>query len=117
MPDAHVHIAITGAGLSGLGMIEAQIAYLRYRRDHGLATLEPSPHAQAAYVAELDRDTEGSVWTAGGCPSWYVDGTGRTSTLWPGSVRAYQRRLARFEIGDYETELPRRLPEREPVAV
>ena len=53
-------------------------------------------------MAEVDRDTEGSVWTAGGCLSWYVDATGRNSTLWPGSVRAYQRRLARFEIGDYD---------------
>ena len=35
---------------------------------------------------------------AGGCLSWYVDDTGRNSTLWPGRVRAYQRRLARFEI-------------------
>ncbi len=43
--------------------------------------------------------------------------TVRNSTLWPGSVRAYQRRLARFEIGDYDTELPRRLPEREPAVV
>jgi hypothetical protein len=112
----------TGLGHNSvLLMIEAQIAYLRralrYRREHGLATLEPSAEAQAAYVAELDRDTDGSVWTAGGCLSWYVDGTGRNSTLWPGSVRAYQRRLARFEIGDYDTELPRRLPEREPAVV
>ena len=134
-PRAHLGIAVTGypnlfmllGPNTGLGhnsvllMIEAQVAYLRralrYRREHGLATLEPSAQAQAAYVAELDRDTEGSVWTAGGCLSWYVDDTGRNSTLWPGSVRAYQRRLARFEIGDFDTELPRRLPEREPAVV
>ena len=134
-PRAHLGIGVTGypnlfmllGPNTGLGhnsvllMIEAQIAYLRralrYRREHGLGTLEPSAQAQAAYVAELDRDTDGSVWTAGGCLSWYVDDTGRNSTLWPGSVRAYQRRLARFEIGDYDTELPRRLPEREPAVV
>lgn len=34
--------------------------------------------------------------------------------LWPGSVRDYQRRLARFEIGDYTTELPRHQPVPEP---
>ncbi|HYZ82367.1 MAG TPA: NAD(P)/FAD-dependent oxidoreductase [Solirubrobacteraceae bacterium] len=131
-PRAHLGMAVAGypnffmllGPSTGLGhnsvllMIEAQIAYLRcalrYRREHGLATLEPTTAAQAAFVAELDRGTEGSVWTAGGCLSWYLDETGRNSTLWPGSVRAYQRRLARFEIGDYETELPRRTPEREP---
>jgi cation diffusion facilitator CzcD-associated flavoprotein CzcO len=134
-PKAHLGMAVSGfpnlfmllGPNTGLGhnsvllMIEAQIAYLkralRYRRDHGLATLEPTPVAQAAYVEEVDRGTSGSVWTAGGCLSWYVDDTGRNSTLWPGTVRDYQRRLARFEIGDYRTELPHPLPEREPALV
>ncbi len=131
-PKAHLGMGVAGypnlfmllGPNTGLGhnsvllMIEAQIAYLRralrYRREHGLSTLEPTAQAQAGYIAAVDRETEGSVWTAGGCLSWYVDRTGRNSTLWPGSVRAYQRRLARFEIGDYDTQLPRHLPEREP---
>jgi hypothetical protein len=53
-----------------------------------------------------------AAWTAGGCLSWYVDETGRNSTLWPRSVRAYQRRLAHLDAGDYVTEAPR--PAREP---
>jgi hypothetical protein len=102
----------TGLGHNSvLLMIESQIAYLRqalrYRREHGLGTLEPTAAAQRAFIAEVDRGTEGSVWTAGGCLSWYVDVTGRNSTLWPGSVRHYQRRLARFAIADYATQ-PRR---------
>ena len=131
-PKAHLGMAVHGfpnlfmllGPNTGLGhnsvllMIEAQIGYLRqalrYRDEHGLSTLEPTAEAQAASVAEMDRGTQGSVWTAGGCLSWYVDGTGRNSTLWPGSVREYQRRLARFEIGDYATELPRPAPAHEP---
>jgi hypothetical protein len=62
-------------------------------------------------VAEVDARTEGSVWTAGGCLNWYVDETGRNSTLWPGSVRAYQRRLAEFDAADWSAELPVRTPE------
>jgi cation diffusion facilitator CzcD-associated flavoprotein CzcO len=134
-PRAHLGMSVPGypnlfmllGPNTGLGhnsvllMIEAQIAYLRralrYRRQHGLGTLEPTERAQAAYIAAVDRGTEGSVWTAGGCLSWYVDATGRNSTLWPGSVRAYQRRLARFEIGDYDTQLPRHLEQREPAYV
>jgi cation diffusion facilitator CzcD-associated flavoprotein CzcO len=134
-PRAHLGMSVPGypnlfmllGPNTGLGhnsvllMIEAQIAYLgralRYRREHGLATLEPTAAAEAAYIADVDRDTEGSVWTAGGCLSWYLDESGRNSTLWPGSVREYQRRLARFEIGDYVTELPRRAPEREPALI
>ena len=134
-PQAHLGMCVTGfpnlfmllGPNTGLGhnsvllMIEAQIGYLRralrYRRDHGLATLEATPLAQRQYVAQLDRDTDGSVWTAGGCLSWYVDASGRNSTLWPGSVRDYQRRLARFEIGDYTTELPSHRPATEPALV
>jgi cation diffusion facilitator CzcD-associated flavoprotein CzcO len=125
---AHLGISVSGfpnlfmllGPNTGLGhnsvllMIEAQIAYLRQLLTHRevgrLAAIEPTPAAQAQYVAEVDAGTEGSVWTAGGCLSWYVDETGRNSTLWPGSVRAYQRRLAEFDADDYRVELPGRTP-------
>ncbi len=45
----------------------------------------------------------GTVWTAGGCSSWYLDSTGRNSTLWPGYVTGFRLRLARFRAGDYVT--------------
>jgi cation diffusion facilitator CzcD-associated flavoprotein CzcO len=122
-PRAHLGMCVAGfpnlflllGPSTGLGhnsvllMIEAQISYLRqalrHRREHGLAALEATAEAQAAYAARLDRDTEGSVWTAGGCLSWYVDATGRNSTLWPNSVRSYQRRVARFDPGDYSAQV------------
>jgi hypothetical protein len=129
-PQAHLGLAVTGfpnfflllGPNTGLGhnsvllMVEAQIDYLRqvlrYRRREGIAAVEPSPDAQARFVAEVDKGTEGSVWTAGGCVSWYVDGTGRNSTLWTGSVRAYQRRLKRFRPGDYRVRRPEQEPGR-----
>jgi cation diffusion facilitator CzcD-associated flavoprotein CzcO len=134
-PKAHLGMGVAGfpnlfmllGPNTGLGhnsvllMIEAQIAYLRqalaHQRDHGLATLEPTPRAQADFIAEVDAGSQGSVWTAGGCLSWYTDATGRNSALWPGSVRHYQRRLARFEPGDYQTTLPRTAPALEPALV
>jgi cation diffusion facilitator CzcD-associated flavoprotein CzcO len=134
-PKAHLGMAVSGfpnlfmllGPNTGLGhnsvllMIEAQIAYLKQVLAHceraGVATLEPTPAAQAGYIQEVDRGTEGSVWTAGGCLSWYVDKTGRNSTLWPGSVRAYQRRLARLDIGDYITTRPTTAPDLTPSLV
>jgi cation diffusion facilitator CzcD-associated flavoprotein CzcO len=125
--QAHLGIAVHGfpnmvmllGPNTGLGhnsvllMIEAQLGYLRrllrYRASHGLATVEPTADAQARFVADVDRGTRGSVWTAGGCVSWYLDRTGRNSTLWPGSVRAYRRRLARFEQTDWRGD-PARPP-------
>ena len=102
-------------------MIEAQVAYIRqalaHRRVNAIGWLEPTPAAQARWVADVDKGTEGSVWTAGGCLSWYTDATGRNSTLWPGSVRAYQRRLREFQPGDYLTSSKQAAPAPERVEV
>src|SRR5579875_301693 len=105
----------TGLGHNSvLLMIEAQIDYLQRLLGHrarvGAAAVEPTPEAQAASVADVDRGTEGSVWTAGGCTSWYLDRTGRNSALWPRSVRAYERRLRRFDPGEYVWVPARRAP-------
>jgi cation diffusion facilitator CzcD-associated flavoprotein CzcO len=134
-PKAYLGLAVAGfpnffmllGPNTGLGhnsvllMVEAQIDYvikaLAHRRAYGLARIEPRPEAQAKFIAEIDEGTRGSVWTAGGCVSWYLDRTGRNSTLWPGSVRAYQRRLARFDPGDYRTTAPTRVPSRVPERV
>jgi cation diffusion facilitator CzcD-associated flavoprotein CzcO len=42
-----------------------------------------------------------TVWMTGGCASWYVDRTGRNSTLWPGSSWSFYRRVSRFRPADY----------------
>jgi cation diffusion facilitator CzcD-associated flavoprotein CzcO len=78
----------TGLGHNSvLLMVEAQPEYvikaLSHRRDQGYATIEPSAGAQTRFVAEVEAGTAGSVWTAGGCVSWYLDSSGRNSTLWP----------------------------------
>lgn len=97
----------TGLGhTSVLLMIEAQIEYLlqalAYLRQHGAAALEPRAEAQAAFVAEVDRRLAGTVWNAGGCRSWYLDQTGRNSTIWPGTTGQFRRRLARFNPAEYQ---------------
>ncbi len=105
----------TGLGHNSvLLMIEAQVDYLMrllaWRRETGLSAIEPAAEAQARFLGEVDQGTKGSVWTAGGCLSWYLDATGRNSTLWPGSVRAYQRLLSRFDAGEYRVWTPRPAP-------
>jgi cation diffusion facilitator CzcD-associated flavoprotein CzcO len=133
-PKAHLGMAVTGfpnlffllGPNTGLGhnsvllMIEAQVEYLLrlldWRRRSRLPAVEPRPEAQARFLAQVERGTKGSVWTAGGCLSWYLDATGRNSTLWPGSVRAYQQRLSRFDPAEYRVHAPRPAPARtEPV--
>jgi cation diffusion facilitator CzcD-associated flavoprotein CzcO len=98
---------------SGLGhnsvvfMIEAELEHLLKALAHldstGAAALEPSPAAQERYTAMVDRKMRGTVWTAGGCQSWYLDRTGRNSTLWPSYSFTYRLRARRFRPADYVT--------------
>lgn len=98
----------TGLGHNSvLLMAEAQIAHvlgaLRYLRRHPQAVLDVRREAQGRFRAEVDARMRDSIWTRGGCGSWYLDGEGRNRTLWPGTVPAYVRGVRRMRVGDYET--------------
>jgi hypothetical protein len=86
-------------------IIESQIAYvldaLRTMRRGGARTVEVREDAQAAYNAELDRMTEGTVWVSGGCTSYYIDRNGHNSALWPTYTWPFRRRLRQFDAAAY----------------
>ncbi|MGU3292690.1 flavin-containing monooxygenase [Williamsia sp. M5A3_1d] len=88
-------------------MLESQLRYidaamtLRSRRN--AATVEPTESAQSAFVRDVDELTDGTVWTSGGCSSWYLDATGRNSNLWPASIVGYRRRATAFRDSDHLT--------------
>ncbi len=123
-PQAHIGTTVAGfpnlfilmGPNTGLGhnsvvyMIEAQIehliAALSHMRRHGASAIEPRSEAQRAFVAEVQRRMEGTVWVAGNCASWYLDSTGRNSTLWPDFSWRFRRRVARLNAGDYELSFP-----------
>jgi cation diffusion facilitator CzcD-associated flavoprotein CzcO len=96
----------TGLGhTSMVYMIEAQLDYIidcLQRMDrHGIATVEVRPEVQRAYNVRVQERLEGTVWTTGGCSSWYLDDTGRNTTLWPDYTFRYRRRTRRFDPRDY----------------
>ncbi len=86
-------------------MIECQLTYLlgalRHLDTCGVAAIEPDPQAQRAYNEALDRRMAGTVWTTGGCRSWYLDEHGRNPTLWPGYTWTYWLRTRRFDARAY----------------
>jgi cation diffusion facilitator CzcD-associated flavoprotein CzcO len=87
-------------------MIEAQIKQiigaLRHLRRSGHTTIEPTEAAQRRFVGRVDERMAPTVWMTGGCKSWYLDATGRNSTLWPGFVPTYRRLLGRFNPSAYD---------------
>jgi hypothetical protein len=93
-----------------LPMIEAQIEHilgaLRYMNATETAAVEPRAAAQARFVRQVDRWSEGTVWTDGGCRSWYLDASGRNAVLWPRSVAAFRRRVTDFNPSEYATLHP-----------
>ena len=82
-----------------IGHVLSAIEAMARRR---AARIEVRPEAIEGYVAEIDRRSEGTVWTAGGCDSYYLDETGRQFAIYPGFVTGFRRRAARFDAGAYE---------------
>jgi len=96
----------TGLGHTSIVfMIESQVEYilgaLRTMRAQGATTLEVREDVQAAYNAELDRMTEGTVWVTGGCTSYYIDRNGHNSALWPTYTWPFRRQLRHFDAAAY----------------
>jgi hypothetical protein len=88
---------------------------LRTMRRGGAEVLEVREEAQAAYNAELDRMTKGTVWVTGGCTSYYIDRNGHNSALWPTFTWPFRRRLREFDAAAYTlgTRVPGASDERE----
>ena len=131
-PQAHMGAMVAGCPNlfflvgpnTGLGhnsivfMIESQCNYvldaLRLLEARGAAELEVRPAAQTRYNARIQEQMRGTVWTSGGCASWYLDAKGRNTTLWPTFTWPFRERTRRLDPAHYELRAPR--PARERVA-
>ncbi|WP_170468843.1 flavin-containing monooxygenase [Ruegeria arenilitoris] len=117
--QAHLGTAIAGfpnffillGPHTGLGhnsvvlMIEAQVRHIgrvldQMQRD-GVQAITPRPEKQAAFEQEMKDRHLNSVWQVGGCTSWYQDAQGRNTTLWPGTVSEYEKRMAQSGLEHY----------------
>jgi cation diffusion facilitator CzcD-associated flavoprotein CzcO len=95
----------TGLGhTSVVLMIEAQIEHLLkvFDRLKSARAVEPRASAQDEFIGDVDRDLKTTVWNAGGCRSWYLDRTGRNSTIWPKSVVSYRKLMESKNLEGYE---------------
>jgi cation diffusion facilitator CzcD-associated flavoprotein CzcO len=92
---------------SALLYVEAQIEYvlncIQHLESHGISSVDVRPEVQTAFNDELRQKLNGTIWTAGGCQSWYLDADGSSSALWPGYTWQFRRALREFDAGDYRT--------------
>ncbi|MDB4971769.1 MAG: flavin-containing monooxygenase [Myxococcaceae bacterium] len=87
-------------------MIEAQINYvvraLEHMRAQELAELEVTQAAQRAFNEELMERSEGTVWTSGGCSSYYLHPvSGRNVAIWPDFTFRFRAATRRFDPHQY----------------
>ncbi|MET9396820.1 NAD(P)/FAD-dependent oxidoreductase [Kitasatospora sp. NPDC002965] len=97
----------TGLGNSSMIlMIESQLNYLidalTTLRSTGAAAMQPTARAQRRWNLELQHRMDRTVWTTGGCRSWYLDKSGRNTVLWPASTSSFRRATRRVDLAEYE---------------
>ncbi len=94
--------------------MEYVVQALAYLDRTGVTSVDVRPERLERFVDDVRERLGRTVWTVGGCTSWYLDADGSSSVLWPGTTWEFQRLLATFDPGDYVTKIAR--PERETVA-
>ncbi|WP_030897749.1 flavin-containing monooxygenase [Streptomyces sp. NRRL F-5126] len=103
----------TGLGNSSMIlMIEAQLDYLAdYLRKLGSldrggkgrrAALDARPGAVRAWNDHVQDRMARTVWNTGGCTSWYMDSSGRNTTIWPGTTAEFRRATLRVDPAEYD---------------
>ena len=92
-------------------MIEAQLSYildcLRTMERRGIASVEVQQAPFRAWNDEVQTKMKRTVWSTGGCASWYIDAEGRNTTLWPDFTFNFTKRTKRFDGESYRLT-PRR---------
>jgi len=96
----------TGLGHTSIVfMIEAQTAYvldgIRTMDTMGLTSVDVRPEAQRQFNEDLQEKLAPTVWSSGGCRSYYLDAHGKNTTLWPGFTWPYRRLTRHFDPHAY----------------
>jgi cation diffusion facilitator CzcD-associated flavoprotein CzcO len=102
----------TGLGHSSMiFMAEAAGQYvfdaLEQMKKGNLASVDVRPERARRWNEGIQKRMPQTVWVKGGCASWYLDETGKNTTLWPDFTFTFRSLTSRFDIESYTT-LPRR---------
>jgi cation diffusion facilitator CzcD-associated flavoprotein CzcO len=96
----------TGLGHNSMiFMMEAQFRYvlsaLETMRRRNVRAIDVKAGVQRRFNEKLQARMRGTVW-ASGCTSWYLDASGKNTTLWPGFTFAFRRATRRFRLERYD---------------
>lgn len=96
----------TGLGhYSVVFMIEQQVRYagmaMQSVIERGARALTPKQRAQERWNRKLQKKLKGTVWSIGGCQSWYMDKYGHNTTLWSGMCWQYWLAMRFFRTREH----------------
>ncbi|MDG3015065.1 NAD(P)/FAD-dependent oxidoreductase [Speluncibacter jeojiensis] len=91
---------------SAVFMIEGQIDYIvsgiKKLRKRGITRFDLRHEVQDAFVDEVHRRSQHGTWLQGGCASYYTNGSGENSGLYPNWSFEYRHRTRNFDLDNYE---------------
>ncbi|MDH4480852.1 MAG: NAD(P)/FAD-dependent oxidoreductase [Rhodoferax sp.] len=92
---------------SAFVIIEAQLKFIvsavTTARRQGITSIAVQPARYTAYNQQIQMALQHTVWNSG-CTSYFLDKNGRNSTNWPWTTFTMRRRLARFDVRDFDIE-------------
>lgn len=59
--------------------------------DGQVSAVDLKPEAETAYVGQIQKDLQESVWGAGGCRSWYVEESNGSGKRWNAMTYPYSQ--------------------------
>ncbi|MDQ8044143.1 MAG: NAD(P)/FAD-dependent oxidoreductase [Solirubrobacteraceae bacterium] len=87
--------------------IEAQAGYIAdaisTARAAGVEAIEVRRDIHQRWNDKVQKALEGTVWNDGGCASYYLDSTGRNSTIYPWTTIDLRRRMRHFKLDQFHT--------------
>lgn len=87
-------------------MIEAQTRFVRRAislvTERGLVAIDTRPEVQQRFQDETKRKHGETIWSNGGCTSWYLDDKGENFTMWPGPSWRYWLKTRQVDERDFE---------------
>jgi hypothetical protein len=98
----------TGLGHSSMiYMAESHLNYLSSALAeidrYGLRTFEVREERLRTYNEQLQTRMQKTVWTTGGCASWYLDAHGNNTALWPSFTFRFRQLTRSFDLAAYRT--------------
>jgi hypothetical protein len=69
----------------------------------GIRTFDVRADEQRRFNERLQSRMKQTIWSTGGCSSWYLDDHGRNTTLWPGFTFTFRQMTRKFDLAAYDT--------------